>query len=129
MGWFEWWFGIPAAVLLALGLWRALAPSRESLNWQAFFSTLHSALRPTTVALLLISFAWVMVTAAGGIFDVHNTDWWTHRALLVGLSQGDWTSEVLTGAKAYLGVPSLLRHYLGYYIVPDCWVTGLGRRP
>ena len=118
VGWFEWWFGIPAAMLLALGVWRALAPSRESLNWQAFFSVLHSALRPTTVALLLISFAWVMVTAAGGIFDVHNTDWWTHRALLVGLSQGDWTSEVPTGAKAYLGVPSLLRHYLGYYIVP-----------
>ena len=28
VGWFEWWFGVPAAVLLALGLSRALVPSR-----------------------------------------------------------------------------------------------------
>ena len=118
VGWFEWWFGIPAAMLLALGLWRALAPSRESLNWQAFFSVLHSALRPTTVALLLISFAWVMTTAAGGIFDVNNTDWPFHRSIFLDLSHGGWPSEVLPEPKAYLGVPSLLRHYLGYYMVP-----------
>ncbi len=118
VGWFEWWFGVPAAVLLALGLWRALAPSRESLNWQAFFSTLHSALRPTTVALLLISFAWVMTTAAGGVFDVNNTDWPFHRSIFLDLSDGDWPSEVLPDAITYLGVPSLLRHYLGYYMVP-----------
>ena len=118
MGWFEWWFGVPAAVLLALGLWRALAPSRVSLNWQAFFSVLRLALRPTTVALLLISFAWVMTTAAGGVFDVNNTDWPFHRSIFLDLSDGDWPSEVLPDAITYLGVPSLLRHYLGYYMVP-----------
>ena len=118
VGWFEWWFGIPAAMLLALGLWRALGPSRESLNWQAFFSVLCSALRPTTIALLLISFAWVMTTAAGGVFDVNNTDWPFHRSIFLDLSDGDWPSEVLPDAITYLGVPSLLRHYLGYYMVP-----------
>ena len=118
VGWFEWWFGVPAAVLLALGLWRALAPSRVSLNWQAFFSVLRLALRPTTVALLLISFAWVMTTAAGGVFDVNNTDWPFHRSIFLDLSDGDWPSEVLPDAITYLGVPSLLRHYLGYYMVP-----------
>ena len=25
LGWFKWWFGIPAAALLAVGLWRALS--------------------------------------------------------------------------------------------------------
>ena len=118
VGWFEWWIGVPAAVLLALGLWRALAPSRVSLNWQAFFSVLRLALRPTTVALLLISFAWVMTTAAGGVFDVNNTDWPFHRSIFLDLSDGDWPSEVLPDAITYLGVPSLLRHYLGYYMVP-----------
>ena len=118
VGWFEWWFGVPAAVLLALGLSRALVPSRVSLNWQAFFSVLHLALRPTTAALLLISFAWVMTTAAGGVFDVNNTDWPFHRSIFLDLSDGAWPSEVLPDAITYLGVPSLLRHYLGYYMVP-----------
>ena len=25
VGWFEWWFGFPSAVLLVLGLWRVLS--------------------------------------------------------------------------------------------------------
>ena len=27
LGWFQWWFGIPAAALLAASLWRALSGS------------------------------------------------------------------------------------------------------
>ena len=93
VGWFEWWFGVPAAVLMALGLWQALRPARTSLKWQIASSALRSALRPTTVILLLIAFAWVMTTAAGGVFDVQNWDWNKHRSILLDLGRGDWPTE------------------------------------
>ena len=44
VGWFEWWFGFPSAVLLVLGLWQVLSGS-----WQV-------KIQPVTVALLLITF-------------------------------------------------------------------------
>ena len=118
VGWFEWWFGVPAAVLIALGLWQALRPARASLKWQAFSGALRSALRPTTVVLLLIALAWVMTTAAGGVFDVHNSDWYRHRSIFLDLSRGDWPTEPSPNLRAYLGAPLLLRHYLGYFLVP-----------
>ena len=103
---------------MALGLWQALRPARASLKWQVFSGALRSALRPTTVILLLIALAWVMVTAAGGIFDVHNLDWYTHRSIFLDLSRGDWPTEPSPNLRAYLGAPLLLRHYLGYFLVP-----------
>ena len=90
VGWFEWWFGVSLAALVALGLWQALGPARASLNWQTFCRTLRAALRPATVALLLIAFAWVMATAAGGVFDVHNPDWYKHRSIFLDLSRSEW---------------------------------------
>ena len=61
-------------MLVALGLWQALRPARKRSLKDGKFSSgaLRSVLRPTTVALLLIALAWVMVTAAGGVFDVQN---------------------------------------------------------
>ena len=118
VGWFEWWFGVPAAVLLAMGLWRALAPSSASFTWQACSGAMRSALSPATVALLLIAFAWVMTTSGGGIFDLNNADWEKHRALMLELSRGDWPTQPLQDFRAYVNQPIVLRHYLGFHIVP-----------
>ena len=61
IGWFNWWFGIPAAVLIILGFRQALSgPLRLSLP------------RPMTFAILLLAAVWMMSTAAGGVFDASN---------------------------------------------------------
>ena len=126
VGWFNWWFGIPAALLLSLAIWPVLRPARGSLNWSAFSNNLRSALRPTTVVLLLIALAWVMTTAAGGVFDVQNYDWNKHRSILLDLGRGDWPTEPAANLRAYLGEPLLLRYYLGYYMAPGSIGRWLG---
>ena len=102
VGWFQWWFGIPAAALLALGLWQALSGS-----WRV-------TPRFAIVAVLLVAAGWVMMTAAGGVFDVHNQDWIKHRLVFLELSRGDWP----TSLPSYLEIPAHLRYYLGFYMVP-----------
>ena len=134
VGWFEWWFGVPFAVLVALGLWQALGPARASLNWQTFCRTLRAALRPATVMLLLIAFAWVMATAAGGVFDVHHPEWHKHRSIFLDLSRSEWpvhlpawTSDLSVFLPGEADRPgSLLRYYLGYYMVPGLLGKWLG---
>ena len=90
VGWFEWWFGVPAAVLVAVGVWQVLKPGQAKINRRTFLSALRSALRPTNVALLLIAFGWVMVTGAGGVFDDQTHHWDKHQALFLDLSRGNW---------------------------------------
>ena len=102
VGWFQWWFGIPAAALLALGLWQAL-----SGPWRV-------TPRFAIVVVLLVAAGWVMISAAGGVFDVHNYDWIKHRLVFLELGRGDWPI-ILSN---YLEVPAHLRYYLGYYMVP-----------
>ena len=126
VGWFEWWFGVPLALLVAVGVWQVLKPGQAKINRRTFLSALRSALRPTTVALLLIAFGWVMVTGAGGVFDVHNHHWYKHQAIFLDLSRGNWpvflptwTPDLSTYLSEQVSQPgSLLRYYLGYYIVP-----------
>ena len=126
VGWFEWWFGVPLALLVAVGVWQVLKPGQAKINRRTFFGALRSALRPTTVALLLIAFGWVMVTGAGGVFDVHNHHWYKHQAIFLDLSRGNWpvflptwTPDLSTYLSEQVSQPgSLLRYYLGYYIVP-----------
>ena len=126
VGWFEWWLGVPLSALLALGLWQAIGPARAGFNWHTFFGALRSALRPTNVALLLIAFGWVMVTGAGGVFDVQNHHWDKHQAIFLDLSRGNWPVYLPTWTpdlSVYLSEEvsrpgSLLRYYLGYYMVP-----------
>ena len=102
VGWFHWWFGIPAAALLALGLWQALSGS-----WRV-------TPRFAIVVVLLVAAGWVMMTAAGGVFDIHNQDWLKHRLVFLELSRGDWPTSI----PSYLETPAHLRYYLGFYMVP-----------
>ena len=60
IGWFHWWLGIPAALLLVIALRKSMLSS-----WRV-------SLTPTTGVLLLIALTWVMATAAGGVFDLDN---------------------------------------------------------
>ena len=53
LGYFHWWFGIPATALLIAGIWRAL-----SGPWRV-------APKPVTFLLLLMALGWVMTTATG----------------------------------------------------------------
>ena len=110
VGWFHWWLGLPAVLLLALALRKALLGS-----WRV-------SLRPVTWVLLLIAFAWVMATAAGGVFDINNPDIEKHRAILFDLSRGNWPTYLPT----YLESPVLLRYYLGYYMVPGLLASWFG---
>ncbi len=114
VGWFEWWLGVPTAVLLVLSLWDALSGS-----WKV-------SLRPATIVVALIALAWVTFSAASGIFDIQNPDWVKHRAIFLDLARGAWPVYLPIWASkltAYLPGDvelslALLRYYLGYYIVP-----------
>ena len=126
VGWFEWWFGVPLALLVAVGVWQVLKPGQAKINRRTLLSALRSALRPTNVALLLIAFGWVMVTGAGGVFDDQTHHWDKHQALFLDLSRGNWpvylptwTPDLSIYFSGEVSQPgSLLRYYLGYYMVP-----------
>ena len=108
VGWFEWWFGIPATVLLMLAFWQALSGS-----WRL-------RLGPATVALLLVALGWVMTTGAGGLLDHYNADWWVHRSKLLDLSRYPWPTYLPHPLVPHLPdqTEPLLRYYLGYFMVP-----------
>ena len=110
VGWFHWWLGLPAVLLLALALRKALLGS-----WRV-------SPRPVIWVLLLIAFGWVMATAAGGVFDINNPDMEKHRAILFDLARGNWPTYLPT----YLDLPVLLRYYLGYYMVPGLLASWFG---
>ena len=112
-GWFEWWLGLPAVALLGAGLWPALAGS-----WRG------SRPRPAVFACALLALGWVMLTAAGGVFDGENSDWHKHRATLLDLGRHPWPvflpdmlSDHLLSESNPVARP-LLRYYLGWYMVP-----------
>ncbi len=109
-GWFEWWLGVPAAVLLALAFGQALSGS-----WRA---------RPRTaaVAVLVVAACWVMTTGAGGVFDTSLVDWLGHRTRLLELGRHPWPTFLPEPLAAYAPDSAspfpLLRYYLGYYMTP-----------
>ena len=75
VGWLEYWIGVPAAILLALSLWKA-----SSGSWRP-------KLTPTTIVLALFGLGWVMLTPAGGFAALNTADWPNHRAILLDLGQ------------------------------------------
>ena len=112
VGWFEWWFGLPAALLVGLALvpalrgpWRPPRPSRDALGIAG------------------LGVACTMLTAHGGLFDGNNFDWWDRRALLLDLSRHPWPVRLRDGLADYLPWGggerrALLRYYLAWYMVP-----------
>ena len=120
VGWFEWWLGIPATILLALAFWQAVSGSWRILP------------RPAAVAVLIVAACWVMLTAAGGVFDaLPRGDWPFHRLTLFELGQRPWPTvflEPLFAAYAPDGAysPPLLRYNLAYYMPPGLAAQWLG---
>ncbi len=105
LGWLRLEVAVPAAALLAAGLWRTL-----SGPWRTA--------RPsrTAAVLVLASLALVALTPAGGILvDATFLNWPTHRGVLLDLVRGRWPAYL----PDYLGNgPLLLRYYLGWYLPP-----------
>ena len=110
VGWFEWWLGIPAALLLAAAFWQAVSGS------------LRISPRTSAVAVLAVAACWVMVTAAGGLFDIGLSDWENQRTRLIELVRYPWPTFLQDPLAAYapdlVSPPPLLRYYLGYHITP-----------
>ena len=111
LGYFHWWFGIPATALLVAGIWRALGGS-----WRV-------APKPATFLLLLMALGWVMTTAAGGLLDVSCGDWNKHRGVLTDLARYSWPVHLPDPLVAFMlpevqAPDALLRYYLGYYMAP-----------
>ena len=104
------WFGLPATMLLAFALWKALSgPQRGELP-------------RATMALLLVAAGLLLLSAAGGVFDLNNLDWPKHRALFVALSSESWPAHI----PSYFSTAPLLRYPLGYYLVPGLVGQWLG---
>lgn len=112
LGWFEWWFGVSAALLLAAaigpmlrGSWRIPRP------------------RPRTLAIVAAALGWTMLTAHGGVFDGNNPDWPDRRAMLLDLTRHSWPTRLTDDLAAHLPWgggerQALLRYYLAWYMVP-----------
>ena len=123
VGWFEWWVGVPAAVLLTAGFWNALSGS-----WR-------TPLRPAVFALLIVAAGWVLLTPAGGVLGPREhdvSDWFKHRALLSELGANAWPVRPTNPIDAYLPADEtdadqpLLRYYLGWYMVPGLAASWFG---
>lgn len=91
LGWFEWWFAIPACAALGVCLLPVLTGS-----WRV-------RCRPSAFALALIALAWTMVTASGGVFDGNIPEWVDHRSLLLDLGRQPWPPYVRDDLADQLG--------------------------
>ena len=119
VGWFEWWLGIPAALLLVAAFWQSMCGS-----WRP-------SSRVATIAILAVAACWVMVTPAGGVLDIKSRDWAGHRTRLIELGRHPQPTFLLEPLAAYAPdedySPPLLRYYLGYYMTPGLVGRWLGR--
>ena len=112
LGWFQWWFGIPAAALLAAGLWRAL-----SGPWPTWRPT------PRVLVLMLVALAWILLTPVGGLAAIDGGDWIMLRSLLLDLTRGGWPTYLTDWLNDQ---PPLVNFYLGWHIVPALMGQWLG---
>ena len=110
LGWFEWWFSVPAVALVGAGLWGVLSGSwREKVGLAA-------------VVLPLFALGCGILTAFG-VLDAGNNDAPAHRTVLLALAHGDWPTHF---ADYLSDEQPLLRYYLGYFIVPTLAGKWLG---
>ena len=123
VGWFEWWAGIPAAVLLTTGF-------RNTLRGSWWVPP-----QPAVVVLLIVAVGWVLLTPAGGVVGPREddySDWFKHRALLSELGANAWPVRPTNPLDAYLpaneadAAAPLLRYYLGWYMVPGLAASRFG---
>ena len=123
VGWFEWWLGLPAAALLAGALRRPL-----SGRWRLRAPT------PAEAAVLAVAAVWVLATAAGGVFDPRNPDFFEHRVTLLDLGRHPWPTYLPDPLAAWRSAPAegppatppLLRYYLGWHMMPGLAARWLG---
>ena len=123
VGWFEWWLGLPAAALLVGALRRPL-----SGPWRLRAPT------PAEAAVLAVAALWVLATAAGGVFDPRNLDFFEHRVTLLDLGRHPWPTYLPDPLAAWRPAPAegppatppLLRYYLGWHMVPGLAAHWLG---
>lgn len=112
LGWFKWWFGIPAAALLAAGLWRAL-----SGPWPTWRPT------PRVLVLMLVALAWILLTPVGGLAAIDVDDWIVLRSELLDLTRDGWPAY----PPDWLNDQSpLMNYYLGWHMVPALMGQWLG---
>ena len=123
VGWFEWWLGLPAAALLVGALRRPL-----SGPWRLRAPT------PAEAAVLTVAALWVLATAAGGVFDPRNPDFFDYRVTLLDLGRHPWPTYLPDPLAAWRPAPAegppatppLLRYYLGWHMVPGLAAHWLG---
>ncbi len=123
VGWFEWWLGLPAAALLVGALRRPL-----SGPWRLRAPT------PAEAAVLAVAALWVLATAAGGVFDPRNLDFFEQRVILLDLGRHPWPTYLPDPLAAWRPAPAegppatppLLRYYLGWHMVPGLAAHWLG---
>ena len=113
VGWFEWWFGITLSALIIFALVPILSGS-----WHL------SSPRIATYILLIVALGWVMLTAAGGIFDGKILNWIDHETVIldVGRNWPPFLPDILSSYRPLdstdAHTPPLLRFYLGWHMVP-----------
>ena len=123
VGWFEWWLGLPAAALLVGALRRPL-----SGPWRLRAPT------PAEAAVLAVAALWVLATAAGGVFDPRNIDFFSYQVILLDLGRHPWPTYLPDPLAAWRPAPAegppatppLLRYYLGWHMVPGLAAHWLG---
>lgn len=108
LGWFEWWFGIPAAALTAAIAWPLLAGS-----WRPTWP------RPTEFVCCFVALAWVMLSPAGGYFGWSVDDWIAHRGIFLDLTNRPWPAHLAGYVDDVDAAPPLFRFYVAWYVLPS----------
>ena len=109
VGWFRWWFGIPAAILIILALRPALSGSIRL-----------TPPRPMILAVVLFAALWVTSSAAGGVFDATNHDWNKHRWILLNLGYYSWPTIIPDATRIWISLHLTLPKILNG---PSCSAT------
>ena len=89
---------------------------------------------PAEAAVLAVAALWVLATAAGGVFDPRNPDFFDYRVTLLDLGRHPWPTYLPDPLAAWRPAPAegppatppLLRYYLGWHMIPGLAAHWLG---